>query len=185
MTEKRDIQLIKQYLKGDQKSLEILVKQYLKIIYSFIYHYIGNATDAEDITQEVFVKAWRSLRRFDQKQNFKAWLFTIAKNSSIDYLRKKRVVPFSALESSETQGSIINNIVDRLPLADEIFDRQNLIQRLNQSIRSLTSQYQEVISLYHNYQLNFREIALALNQPLNTVKSRYRRAIIQLKKHFN
>ena len=91
MSENRSAeQLIANYLKGDQESLEILVRQYLKVIYSFVFRYVGNAEDAEDITQEVFVRVWRNLKRFNQEQSFKTWLFAIAKNAALDFLKKKK-----------------------------------------------------------------------------------------------
>jgi len=63
-----DRKLIADYLKGDEKSLEILIQQYLKPIYNFVYRYAGNAQDAEDITQDVFVKVWRNLKKFDRQK---------------------------------------------------------------------------------------------------------------------
>ena len=86
---KKEEQLVRDYLKGDENSLEILIGQYLKPIYSFIYRYVGNASEAEDITQEVFVRVWKNLKKFDQNKKFKTWIFGIAKNASIDWLRKK------------------------------------------------------------------------------------------------
>lgn len=95
MTNATDEQLIKQYLKGDENSLEILIKRYLKPIYSFVYRNIGNSEKAQDITQEVFIKAWKNLALFRTSKassgaGFKSWLFTIAQNSCIDYLKQKK-----------------------------------------------------------------------------------------------
>jgi RNA polymerase sigma-70 factor (ECF subfamily) len=63
--------LIKKYLAGDEESLEILFRGYFKQIYNFIYRYVGNAADAEDIAQEAFIKVWRNLKKFDERKNFK------------------------------------------------------------------------------------------------------------------
>ena len=90
-----DKKLIQQYLKGDSKSLDFLIAKYLKMIYSFVYKNVGSQSDAEDITQEVFVKVWKNLKKFDQKKSFKPWIFQIAKNTSIDFLRKRKTIPFS------------------------------------------------------------------------------------------
>ena len=71
MVTESDEQLIFNYLKGDEKSLEILIKKYLKAIYNFVYRYVENSQEAEDITQETFVKAWRNLKKFNpQKSHF-------------------------------------------------------------------------------------------------------------------
>jgi RNA polymerase sigma-70 factor (ECF subfamily) len=97
-----DLKLIKQYLAGDEKSLDVLVKRYLKIIYGYSYRNVGNSADAEDITQETFLKVWKNIKKFDQSKSFKSWIFTIAKNTSIDYLRKKKSVPFSRFETTRS-----------------------------------------------------------------------------------
>ncbi len=94
-----DQKLIANYLAGDEKSLEILINRYLRPIYSFVYRHVGNGEVAEDITQEVFVKVWRNLKKFDQNKSFKTWIFTIAKNTSFDFFKKKKAIPFSELEN--------------------------------------------------------------------------------------
>ena len=104
--------LIQQYLKGDEKSLEILIARYLKPIYSFVYKNVGNPSEAEDITQEVFIKIWKNIKKFDQNKNFKPWIFQIAKNTSIDFLRKKKSIPFSfnILSSNQFTYNFIQTI---------------------------------------------------------------------------
>jgi len=93
----RDEQLIANYLKGDEELLEVLVRRYFKLIYNFVYQYTGSLEDSEDITQEVFVKVWRNFRKFNQKKSFKTWIFSIAKNTAIDFLRKKKQYHFQRL----------------------------------------------------------------------------------------
>ena len=85
-----DEQLINNYLKGDEKSLEILIHRYLKPIYNFVYRYVNNKQEAEDVTQEVFVKTWRNLKKFKRNKSFKTWIFSIAKNTAIDSFKKKK-----------------------------------------------------------------------------------------------
>ena len=189
-----DEKLIEQYLKGDEKSLEILIKKYIKPIYGFVYHYLGSASDAEDITQEVFVRAWRNLKKFDprksrcltlqsrQEKSFKAWIFKIAKNASIDFLKKKKTIPFSKFNDEKGGNLIIETFVDHSLPSDKIFERKNLGYTLIGAIEGLPSKYREVLfSRYHN-DLSFREIAELFREPLNTVKSRYHRAVKMLKK---
>jgi RNA polymerase sigma-70 factor (ECF subfamily) len=168
MTKKDDAQLVGQYLSGDEKSLEILIKRYLKPIFSFVYKYVGNNQEAEDITQEIFVKAWQNLKKFDKNKKFKTWIFTIAKNTSIDWLKKKRAIPM--VELPELLKDERNTIKDDLINGFEIM------------IKNLSPQHREVLTLYYDNDFNFREIAENLGQPLNTIKSRHRRAILRLKK---
>ena len=192
---KPDQQLIADYLQGDEASLELLIKRYLKPIYSFIYRYVENAQDAEDATQEVFVKVWKHLEKFDQSKSFKTWIFSIAKNTAIDFLKKKKAIPFSEFSArggsafggeNEDGGNIIaDTFADTAKLPQEIFERKEIVQMLELTIAELSPKYRAVLSLRYNNDFNFREIAETLGEPINTVKSRYRRALIMLKNLFN
>ena len=177
-----DNQLVAAYLKGDEESLEDLIKRYIKPIYSFAYRYIGNAHDAEDVTQEVFLKFWRNLKKFDREKNFKTWIFAIAKNSCIDFLKKKRAIPFSEFENKEGENTLTETLADPSPLPDELLERAGVAQMLTSAMEILSPKYRMVLFLRYNDHFNFREIAESLDEPLNTVKSRHRRALIMLKK---
>ncbi len=177
-----DEQLIAVYLKGDEKALEILIKRYLKPIYSFAYRHVGDSCNAEDITQEVFIKAWRHLKKFDKNKKFKTWIFSIAKNTCIDFLRKKKTVSFSKFENEKGENIFIKTLIDPLSLPNKIFEQIDAAGFLQSAIERLLPKYQLVLSLYYNDNLNFREIAEKLKEPLDTIKSRHRRALIMLKK---
>lgn len=178
--ELEDSNLIQQYLKGDGKSLEILVKKYLKPIYGFAYRNVGNSEEAEDITQEVFVKVWKNIKKFDQKKNFKPWIFQIAKNTSIDFLRKKKAVPFSRFENEKGQNSLAENIVAKpLNLIENFSDKKVLAEAL----QLLSNKEQKIISLRHTDGMSFREIAEVYGESINTIKSRYRRTLKALRKN--
>jgi RNA polymerase sigma-70 factor (ECF subfamily) len=186
MAQKSDKQLVKDYLSGiDEDALGILIQKYLKPVYGFIYSYIGDpysAGDAEDITQEAFVRAWKNLAKFNYKKNFKTWIFSIAKNAAVDWLRAKKTVPFSAFENEQGQNVLVETIADKKPLADEIFERNSIAQTMQAAINNLLPKYQTVLSAYYNEDMNFRQIAQKTGDPINTVKSRHRRALLMLKK---
>jgi len=103
--------------------------------------------------------------------------YRIAKNTAIDFLRKKKILLYSDFEEEDSNESAINNIPDPAPLPDEIFDRQNLKDELETSIKKLPVKYQMVVSLHNLEELTFHEIAEMLEEPLNTIKSRYLRAL--------
>jgi RNA polymerase sigma factor (sigma-70 family) len=182
-----DEELIKKYLKGDEKSLEVLIKRYLKPIYSFSFSFVLNQQDAEDLTQEIFLKMWRNLKKFNQNKNlapyrtegsgsgFKSWLFTIAKNTCFDFLRKKKRSLILNVENLEI-------IADFTPSLIEMFEKENLMEKLKREIEELPFKMKQVMDLYYNAGLNFREISEILGEPVNTIKSRHRRAISKLKK---
>ena len=169
-------------LKGDNESLESLISLYLKPVYNFIYRYIGNAQDADDITQEVFIKMWRSLKKFDQNKNFKTWIFHIAKNTAIDFLKKKKDVSFSAFESEEGKNILTEMLADTALSAKDASEKEETAQALNSAVGKIPQKYGKVLSLYYYDQFNFREIAERLSESINTVKSRHRRALLFLRK---
>ena len=177
-----DQYLINRYLNGDQKSLEVLIQHYLKPIYSFTYRYVGNRQDAEDVTQEAFVKVWRNLKKFDQQKSFKTWIFAIAKNTAFDHLKKKKAIPFSYFENEKGENMIVETLADPSPLPNELLERTGVAQMLTSAMEALSPKYRMVLFLRYNDHFNFREIAESLDEPLNTVKSRHRRALIMLKK---
>jgi len=169
-----DSQLVVDYLKGDEKSLEVLIKRYLKPIFSFVFRFTGNIHDAEDITQEVFVKVWWNLKKFDRQKSFKTWVFSIAKNTAIDFLKKRRTQVFSETE--------IETVVDPTPLPQELLEKAEAGELLKSALNKLELKYRMVLLLYYNDHFNFREIAEILDEPLNTIKSRHRRALLMLRK---
>lgn len=172
--------LIKKYLEGDEQSLEILVKKYLKPIYSFVYKNVGNSAEAEDITQETFVKIWKNIKKFDQNKNFKPWIFQIAKNTSIDFLRKKKAIPFSKFENEKGQNILLENMASTPSnLIGGLSDKKVLAA----AIEGLNDREQKIINLRYNDGLSFKEIAQILKESINTVKSRYRRALSNMGKN--
>lgn len=182
MENKSDAQLIKEYLKGDKESLEILIKRYLKPVYSFVRYLVGDDSSAEDITQEVFVRAWKNLKKFDQKKNFKTWIFSIAKNASIDFLRKKKAVPLSAFDNDDGGNTIAETLADQAPFPDKNVERADTAHLLKMAMEKLSENYRTVLYLKYYSQLTFQKISELIGVPLHTAKSRHRRALAVLKK---
>lgn len=181
MQDHSDLQLIVDYLKGDEKSLEIMIGRYLKPIYSFIYRYVGNAQDAEDITQETFVKVWKNFHKFNPNKSFKNWIFSIAKNSCIDFLKKKKTIPFSEFDTGDGGNIITDTLTDSSSLPQELLEKVDIAKTLNLAMEKISPKYRMILFLRYNDHFTFREIAESLGEPLNTVKSRHRRALVKLK----
>lgn len=177
-----DQQLIASYQVGDEVALEILIKRYLGLVYNLVYRYVNSGSDAEDITQEVFIKVWKNLPKFDQHKNFKIWLTVIARHTALDWLKKKKLLLFSSLED-ENGHSLIEDMVssDLLSAPNELYDQEQRRARLSAAVNHLATKYRLVLFLHYNGHLTFQEIAEVLGEPLDTVKSRNRRALIKLR----
>jgi len=174
-------ELIRAAQNGNQVALETLVQRYLPAVYGLSLRYLRHTHDAEDAVQEIFIKTWRNLKKFDTSKNFKAWLMEIAKNTCLDMLKKKQSIPFSAFDTEH--GNILaDTIASPRPTPAYIAEQSSFSALLATAARKLSPIYRKVLSLYYGDGLNFREISEQLREPLHTVKSRHRRAIIMLKK---
>ncbi len=182
MEDINDYQLVSQYLKGDEQSFELLVSRYMELIYRFVYGYVNDPAAAEDITQEVFVKVWRNVKKIDKNKNFKSWIYTIAKNTTFDFLKKKKTIPFSKFEADDGKNYLMEKLVDQSLLPDKISEGLEYKDNFLKAIGKLSAKYQLVLSLYYYQGLNFREIAAKLKEPINTIKSKHRRGVMLLKK---
>lgn len=171
-----DEQLAIAAAQGDSAALEQLVARHLAAVYRVCYGYLHDRSEAEDAAQETFVKVWRNLDRFDRQRSFKPWLFAVARNTCLDFLKKKRDLAFSDLDAAF--GS---SLEDSRPAPEAVAENVLLGQRLDKAVESLPAKYSNAIALRHKQDLSFREIAAATRQPLNTVKSHYRRALGKLK----
>lgn len=177
-----DEQLVANYLNGNQQALEVLFCRHLKPIYNFVYRFVNNSQEAEDITQEAFVRAWRNLKKFDQQRSFKTWVFSIAKHAALDVLKKKKTIPFSEFETEEGGNAIADTLADFAPLPDALLEKADIARTLASAMEKIALPYRTVLFLRYNDHFTFREIAESLGDPLNTVKSRHRRALVMLKK---
>ena len=132
---KTDEEIIESFNAGNQEDFKDLVEKYTSHIYNFTARLVGRG-NADDMVQEVFIKAWRNLKNFDsRKASFKTWIFTIAKNTTTDFLRKKKSLNFSDLENHNEEDSFIEKIPDEdlLPIESmqKLEDKEVLDNVLN------------------------------------------------------
>lgn len=180
-----DLQLIKDYQDGDQKAFETLVSRYLKIVYTFVVRMTGNNQEAQDLTQEVFIKVWKNLDRYTLQSSFKTWSLSIARNTVIDWFRKKKNINFSDLDRQDSEVKFEDNLKDPEPLADEIFERQELAGLLATALDEISPNHRLILVLHLEDELTFEEIAKIVDKPMNTVKSQYRRSLLELRKYLS
>lgn len=164
--------------KGDNKAFESLLKKYRKSVYYMLLKMVKNADDAEDLTQEAFAKAFNSIEKFDSKYAFSTWLFRIATNNCIDFIRKKRVQTVSI--DQPVEGDDGSNM--RFDVKDENPDPNQKVQKkqrqhyLNMAIDRLPEKYRVLVELRYFKELSYEEVAKELQIPLGTVKAQLFRA---------
>lgn len=181
MLDMTDQQLIEQYRRGQRRALEFLVSRYLQAVFRLACAYAKNNDEAEDITQETFIKAWKNLHKFRSDGSFKAWLLVMAKHTAIDYVRRQKTVPFSAFTNHDGENCLAETVLDQRPAAGEVFDQTVLGQELDRAKNSLLAKEREVLDRYHLSGLTFKAIGRLSGESLHTVKSRYRRALLKMR----
>ena len=137
---------------------------------------------AEDAVQEVFIKVWRKIKKYDKKYKFKNWLYVIAKNTCLDYLKKNKVVNFSDLNLADDNLFFEKLIKETLASPQAELEIAQAADLINGAIAKLPEKYKATIKLHYQGGYKFREIAAILKESIETVKSRNRRALKYLKK---
>jgi RNA polymerase sigma-70 factor (ECF subfamily) len=168
---------IRRCLAGDEQAYRELVGRYQRQVYSLALRMVRQAEDAEDITQETFVRMFRALDRYDLERPFGAWLFTIASRLCIDHLRRRRTAPVPLYHREPDSGEEREiEVADTGAPPDEAAQRGEEERRVQELIDSLPAHYRIVVMLRHQRDLSYDEIAEALGLPLGTVKARIHRA---------
>lgn len=180
--EASDRDLVEAAREGDDDALRLLMERHLQAVYRLCLRLTGSATDAEDAAQEAMVKAWRNLARFDEEQAFRPWLFTIARNSATDLMRKRRSLPFSAFADEDGTIALSDTLADPEPLPEEILANSMEGAEAAAALRTLPARDQALLALRYQDELSFEDISTVLAMPANTVRSIHRRALIALRK---
>lgn len=174
---KDEAALVAEAIEGSELAFRTLVERYQRPVFSLVLRMVRDRGIAEDVTQEVFVKAWMALSRYDPRRRFASWLFKIASNAAIDQLRRKKL-PTTPIETSEPdQSSILDRIEDeRSESPDTLVKRRELSSALESAVAALRPEYRIVVLLRFREELPYRDIAEATGMPLGTVKTNLRRA---------
>jgi RNA polymerase sigma-70 factor (ECF subfamily) len=161
-----DAAIIDSVCNGDSESFGLLVRRYEDFVYTLVRGLVSSDEAAEDVTQEIFLRAYRAIRRFEKKASFKTWLYRIAYNTSMSYLARKK-------QKQETE------ISDSIPAADGI--DYNLKQSMLKLLNYLKPELKAVVIFHYYDDMKYEEIAEVLNCPVGTVKIRLYRAKHELK----
>jgi RNA polymerase sigma-70 factor (ECF subfamily) len=181
---KEDLKLINQALAGDQSAYVRLMKKYKGTIKNVLFRIVQDPDEVEDISQEVFINVFKALKSFKKEYSFFSWIYKIALNKGIDYLRKKKIQTFSidkprASDESDYRYEIPDSTYepDKSIIAKE---RATLIQ---EAIEKLPAKYRKVIIMRHQEERDYAEIAKELKLPIGTVKVHIFRARELLNKY--
>lgn len=173
-----DYTLVAAALGGDQAAYTRLRNKYWRPIEAMLSRMIRNKSDAEDLTQEAFIKAFNSLHTFNTEYAFSTWLYKIASNNCIDYLRKRRLKTISMDAPIQTRdGEMHMEIADPSAIRPDVpLTSAERTAVLLEAIKNLPDKYRIVIELRHHQEMEYADIAEKLNLPLGTVKAHLFRA---------
>jgi RNA polymerase sigma-70 factor (ECF subfamily) len=179
-----DNELISRVLKGDQQAYAGLVSRYQNYVFTLALRFTKNREDAEEVSQDIFIKAYRSLADFRGDSKFSTWLYTIVNTTCITFLRKKR------MEVHSLDNEKVFEVADSVDsgLRANLVEQKSRVAMVNNAIGMLNPDDAEVLTLFYKGEQSLEEIAMILGIEANTAKVRLHRARTRLKekmeKHF-
>ncbi len=173
-----DFKLIDRAINGDEKAYAELMRRYKKPVYHTLLKMVRNSDDADDLTIEAFAKAFKNLPKFKKEYTFSTWLFRIATNNCIDFIRRKKLetTSISTGYSDENGDPIDIDIRDENLNPQESAINVQKIEIVRTMVTLLPDKYQQLVQLRYFDELSYEEIAQQLNAPLGTVKAQLHRA---------
>ena len=173
MNEEKDQALVKRTLKGDNGAFEMIIRKYQQPLLGYVNRMLGHREAALDFTQDVFVKAYSSLRSYKPSYKFSTWLYKIASNLVIDHWRKKKIPAFSLSEplGHEDDGLTLE-VPDGEPSVSRTFELAELQQRIETALERLPGHLRELFVWRHVNELSYEEMAEIKDLPLGTIKNR-------------
>lgn len=180
--------LIQDAKKGSKEAFEEIVKEYQNKIYTLCYRYAGNYEDARDLAQEVFIKVYRNIGKFEGRSSFSTWIYQVAGNTCKDYLRKnKNKSEFSLDEEvfNKDEDAFTPQVLKDENTPETQYEEKEKISLLKDAVNRLNPEYKMVIIMREFQDLSYEEIARQTNTSVGTVKSRLSRGRSMLKNLFN
>jgi len=172
-----DTEIISKVLSGDQQAYAALVNRYQSYVFTLSLRFTKNREDAEEVSQDIFIKAYRALADFKGNSKFSTWLYTIVNNTCITFLRKKR------LQTHSLDHDGVFEVADSMDsgLRANLVEQKSKVAMVNNAISLLNPDDAEVITLFYKSEQSLEEIAQILGIETNTAKVRLHRARTRLK----
>ncbi|MDR1940836.1 MAG: sigma-70 family RNA polymerase sigma factor [Endomicrobium sp.] len=175
-----DSELISLFKGGSNQAFEAIVERYQSHVYSYVMSITKDNEISNDVFQEVFIKAFKKLNAYHDENKFKNWLFTLARNITMDYYRKNSARHLPLEVQNEDELSLIDTLSDNNPQPIDIAIANERADMLNEALNRLSPEERELIALKDS--LTFQEIAQMQNKPIGTLLSKFNRALNKLKK---
>jgi RNA polymerase sigma factor (sigma-70 family) len=171
--EKSDIELISESISGDQDAFAEIVSRYKKLVYSVVYNIMDDKQEVSDVSQEVFIRIYKSMDRYNPEFKFSTWCVKIATNLCLDTLRKRKVT-YVPLEDAE-------GICSNSETPEDKALRMERSRRIREAITELPEKYRIPIVLFHQNGMSYEEMVKILNEPMTIIKNRLYRARLMLR----
>jgi RNA polymerase sigma-70 factor (ECF subfamily) len=178
-----DSELISAFKAGDIEALGVLMERYKAAVYGYLLSLTARPDAAADLFQEVFLKLVRNPDAYREKDKFKAWLFTVARNAAMDYFRRESSRRTESLTVEDGGSGEFDKAVSSEPGPQEAFEKKILGEKIGRALERLSPEQREVFYLRHYSELSFKEIAGMLGVPIGTVLARMSRAAAFLRKN--
>ena len=173
---RHDLKVIDRALHGDSKAYTELLTRYRDSVYYVLLRMVNNPSDAEDLTIEAFGKAFHNLSKYVPSHAFSTWLFRIATNNCIDFMRKKSQSPRPLDQDEGEEDEMEATVASDMRLPDEVMMDRETAASLNRIVKSLKPRYRRLIELRYFEDYSYEDIATELSLPIGTVKARLFRA---------
>jgi RNA polymerase sigma-70 factor (ECF subfamily) len=169
--------LIQRCLQGDQRAWDLIVRQYWRKVFNVAYKFVGKHDEAEDLTQDIFLKIFKSLDTFDRRANFQTWLISVSRNLCIDHYRSVRKER-ETIDRGVDAADLAPASPDAGPIA--ALEQRDRVVLLRQAMAALPETLRTAVLLRDIQELSYQEIADKLRLPEGTVKSRINRGRTEL-----
>jgi RNA polymerase sigma-70 factor (ECF subfamily) len=174
-----DEEVIKKFQQGDLVAFDVVVARYKEQLINYVYTFVGDKSDAEDIVQDTFVKIYRFKQSYKNIAKFSTWIYTVSGNLAKSELRKRKrqqLYPISSLNNGDKEFEAVETRIN----SDEMTDSSVKKELIKKAIMTLPEHYQDVIRMREIDNLSYEEIASLTKLPIGTVRSRINRARIRL-----
>ncbi|MCL2485211.1 MAG: sigma-70 family RNA polymerase sigma factor [Endomicrobia bacterium] len=180
MKQLNDSELVSLFKTGNNEAFEEIVMRYQAHVYTYLLSITKNAEISNDVLQDVFIRVFKKLKNYNDENKLKNWLFTLARNMTMDYYRRNNKIMLPLEVQDEDEMSLIDSLADKEPQPLDIAISNSTTESIRSALDMLSSEERELIYLKDS--MTFKEISEMQNKPIGTLLSKFNRALSKLKK---